>query len=233
MRHETGIEPVYCDPEAFRLFTEQMSDLHTTQGLVRAATAVAMNAFDDVVPEHVEGEIQNLALRVLSRCRSGQPAARLAHLHDVLFEEEKFVGNLDNYYVALNSYLPVVLHTRSGLPILLTLVYKAVGEQVGLQIEGLNAPNHFLARVHTDEGWQIIDPFYGGQALSTAEAFRRIEQVGGRKIPRDEGLLEPAAHGQWIGRIIANLQSLFHKENRHDDLAAMSELQHVLTTGLL
>lgn len=232
MHHETGLEPVYCEPEAFRLFADQMSQLHTTQGLVRAATAVAMHAFDDIVPEHVEGEIQNLALRVLARCRSGQPAARLAHLHDVLFEEEKFVGNLDNYYVALNSYLPVVLHTRCGLPILLALVYKAVGEQVGLHIEGLNSPSHFLARVHTEEGWQIIDPFYGGQALSTAEAFRRIEQVAGRKIARDESYFEPATHAQWIGRLLANLQSLFNKENRTVDLNAMSELQQVLVSGI-
>lgn len=228
MPNQTGIEPQHCTPEAFRFFSEQMPELHTTQGLVRAATAVSMHAFDDVIAEHVEGEIQNLALRVLARCRSGQPAARLAHLHDVLFEEAKFVGNIDNYYFALNSYLPVVLRTRCGLPILLALVYKAVGEQVGLQIEGLNTPGHFLTRVHTDEGWQIIDPFYSGQALSTAEAFRRIEQVAGRKLQYDESYFEPASHGAWLSRLISNLQALFAKEGKQIDYAAMAELQQVL-----
>jgi regulator of sirC expression with transglutaminase-like and TPR domain len=121
-----------------------------------------------------------------------------------------------------------VLNTRRGLPILLTLLYKAVGEQVGLQIEGINSPGHFLARVHTDEGWLIVDPFYNGQALSVVEAFRRIEQVAGRKIPRDEIYLTPATHGQWLSRIIANLQALFAKERRNDDLGAMTELQQVL-----
>ncbi len=228
MPHQTGIEPQHCAPAAFQYFSEQMGDLHSTQALLRAATAVSMHAFDDVVPEHVEGEIQNLALRVLARCRSGQPAARLAHLHDVLFEEAKFVGNIDNYYFALNSYLPVVLRTRCGLPIVLALIYKAVGEQVGLQIEGLNTPGHFLTRVHTDEGWQIIDPFYSGQALSTAEAFRRIEQVAGKKLAYDESYFEPASHAKWLSRLINNLQVLFAAEGHQLDFAAMTELQQVL-----
>ena len=223
-----GIEPVYCRQEAFRLFIDQLEELHTTGGLVRAALAVSMHALEDIDPERVDGDIQNLALRVVSRCPSGHPAARLAHLHDVLFDEERFVGNLDNFYLALNSYLPVVLHTRRGLPILLALLYKAVGEQVGLQIEGINSPGHFLARVKTDEGWLIVDPFYNGQALSVVEAFRRIEQVAGRKIPRNELYLTPATHAQWLARIIGNLQALFAKERRHDDLGAMTELQQVL-----
>ena len=229
MAHETRIEPLYCRPEAFRLFSDQLPELHTTTGLLRATTAVAMHALDDVVPEEMEAEIQRLAGQVMSRCQSGQPAALLAHLHEVLFDEERFVGNLDNYYFALNSYLPVVLHTRRGLPILLALIYKAVGEQVGLQIQGVNSPGHFLARVHTDEGWLIVDPFYGGQALSLTEAFRRIEQVAGKKVPRDESYLLPATNVQWLSRIIANLQALFAKEDRHDDFAAMTELQHLLT----
>ncbi|WP_254512141.1 transglutaminase-like domain-containing protein [Anatilimnocola floriformis] len=228
MPHQTGVEAQHCAPEAYRCFSEALPELHTTPGLVRAAIAVSMHAFDDVLPEHVEGEIQNLALRVLAQCRSGQPAARLAHLHDVLFEDAKFVGNIDNYHFALNSYLPVVLRSRVGLPIVLSLLYKAVGEQVGLQIEGLNTPGHFLTRVHTDEGWQIIDPFYSGQALSPAEAFRRIEQVVGRKLTYDERYFEPASHTIWISRLITNLQALFAAEGRQLDYAAMTELQQVL-----
>ena len=228
MPNQTGVEPLHCAPEAFRCFNDALPELHTTPGLVRAAIAVSMHAFDDIVPEHVEGEIQNFALRVLAQCRSGQPAARLAHLHDVLFEEARFVGNIDNYYFALNSYLPVVLRTRVGLPIVLALLYKAVGEQVGLTIEGLNTPGHFLARVHTDEGWQIIDPFYSGQALSPAEAFRRIEQVAGRKLTYDERYFEPASNAMWLSRLITNLQALFAAEGRQLDYAAMAELQLAL-----
>src|SRR5262245_27982581 len=66
---QTGVEPVHCAPDAFRCFSDALPEVHTTNGLVRAAIAVSMHAFDDVVPEHVEGEIQNFALRVLAQCR--------------------------------------------------------------------------------------------------------------------------------------------------------------------
>jgi regulator of sirC expression with transglutaminase-like and TPR domain len=226
-----GNEPAFCRPEAFRQFLNQISELNTTAGLLRAAVAVSLHALEDdeVATIKVEAELGRLAQRVSDRCPSGQPAARLAHLHDVLFDEERFVGNLDNYYVALNSYLPVVLHTKRGLPIILALLYKAVGERVGLQIEGINSPAHFLARVRTEEGWLIVDPFYCGQALSTEEAFRRIEQVSGNKLARDPKYLATATHAQWLSRILGNLQSLFASERRFYDLGAMTELQDALT----
>jgi regulator of sirC expression with transglutaminase-like and TPR domain len=231
MRYQCGNEPAFCRPEAFRQFLDQIPDLNTTEGLLRAAVAVSLHALEDdeVAMIKVEAEIQRLAQRVIDRCPSGQPAARLAHLHDVLFDEERFVGNLDNYYVALNSYLPVVLHTKRGMPIILALLYKAVGERVGLQIEGINSPAHFLARVWTEEGWLIIDPFYGGQALSTDEAFWRIQKVAGKKLPRDPKFLATATHAQWLSRILGNLQSLFANERRFYDLGAMTELQDALT----
>jgi regulator of sirC expression with transglutaminase-like and TPR domain len=233
MRQELGIDPHYCRVEAYRWFVDQMPELNTTEGLLRAAIAVSLHALDDFNPHRVEEAIESLATRIRSRCRSESAQARLAHLHHVLFDEERFVGNLDNFYFALNSYLPVVLNTKRGLPIILALLYKAVGERVGLQIEGVNSPAHFLARVQTGTGWLLIDPFYGGQALSTEEAFRRIEQVAGRSILRDENYLAPATHAQWLQRILANLQALFAKEGRHDDLAAMTELQQVLTAASL
>lgn len=233
MRPEIGFEPLYCRTEAYRWFVDQMPELNSTVGLLRAAIAVSLHALDDFNPNRVEETIDAMATRICARCRSDNPKARLAHLHHVLFEEERFVGNLDNFYFALNSYLPVVLNTKRGLPIILALLYKAVGERVGLQIEGVNSPAHFLARVQTGSGWLLVDPFYGGQALTTEEAFRRIEQVAGRKIHRDENYLAPATHAQWLQRILANLQALFAKDGRHDDLAAMTELQQVLSTVAL
>ena len=56
-------------------------------------------------------------------------------------------GNVDDYYNPANSYLPGVLRTQRGLPITLTLIYKCVGEQLGLTVYGINSPGHFLAAV--------------------------------------------------------------------------------------
>lgn len=216
--------PSSCRPEAYHFFLEQLPVLDTLEALVRAAIAVSMHALDDIDPGRVEERLRALGSRVRRRAPSGRRRAILANLHSVLFDEERFAGDLDRFYSALNSYLPAVLDTRSGLPALLSLVYKAVGENAGLTIEGINAPGHFMVRVQCDNAWMIVDPYFGGQLLNRDEAFARIDRVSGRPLVRTDSLLATATHQQWLARILGNLRQLFAAEDRRDDLAAMTEL---------
>jgi regulator of sirC expression with transglutaminase-like and TPR domain len=220
--------PHFCRPLAYEHFCRQLNSLDATVSLVQAAVAIAMHELEGIVPDEVASRLDKLAARVGGRVHSGNEEALLAHLHDVLFVEEGFAGNTDQYYAAENSYLPIVLQTKRGLPIILALIYKAVAEGVGLQVEGINSPGHFLVRVRTGGEWMLVDPFFHGQSLSRNEAFLRLEQVGGRDVPRDDRILTPATHQQWLARILANLQSLFATQGRQDDLAAMTELQEAL-----
>jgi regulator of sirC expression with transglutaminase-like and TPR domain len=221
-------EPQLCRPQAFYFFAEQMRALDTNQGLLNAAIAIAMHGLRDVDPVSVRSQLQQLAQRVRRRVRGRQPQALLAHLHDVLFEEEHFAGNGQDYYDAYNSYLPTVLETRRGIPITLCLVYKIVADGIGLSVAGINAPGHFLARVHLPDGWMIIDPYSAGGVLTEDEAFHRIEAITGRVVPHLPEYLAPATHSQWISRMLLNLQHVFARTDRHGDSIAMSELQSLL-----
>lgn len=224
--------PTLCRPEAFFLFKKQIPILESTTGLIRASVAIALHAREDFEMHRVERRLTELADRVSGRVRSRHTQAVLAHLHDLLFEEEGFHGNTDDYFNPLNSYLPAVLELRTGIPITLSLVYKAVAEQLGLRVEGVNAPGHFVLRVMTDEGWMIVDPFFGGGVLTEEEAFQRMEQVTGRPVPRAGRYLSPASHSQWLSRMLTNLQHVFATRDRRHDLAAMSELQSLLDSSV-
>jgi len=219
---------LHCRPEALEFFAKQLPQLHTTEGLLRAAIGISMHALDDVDPERIEQRLRTLSLRVCERSPSGRDAAVLANMHAVLFEEEGFIGNLDRYYNALNSYIPAVLNTRRGLPIVLSLIYKVVGEWAGLKVEGVNAPGHFMVRVHCDNSWMIVDPFFGGQVLTRDEAFDRIDRVAGQSMPRMDQMLTIPTHEQWLVRILGNLRQLFATEGRLEDLAAMNEMAAIL-----
>jgi regulator of sirC expression with transglutaminase-like and TPR domain len=224
--------PTLCRPEAFFYFKKQLPIVESTTGLVRASVAIAMHDRQDSASKHVERQLSDLADRVSSRVRSRQIQAILAHLHDILFDEEGFRGNTEDYYNPSNSYLPAVLELRTGIPITLALVYKVVAEHLGLRVEGVNAPGHFVLRVMTDEGWMIVDPFFGGGILTEEEAFERMEQVTGRPVPRAGRYLSPASHSQWLSRMLTNLQHIFATRDRRHDLAAMSELQSLLDGSL-
>lgn len=216
--------PTYCRREAFDLFAAQLPILHQRDGLLRAAIAVSLHALDDVDPEQILQRIEGLADEVRRRAASGRPQALVAHLHELLFVEEGFHGNVDDYYSPLNSYVPAVLETKAGLPITLSLIYKAVGERVGLRVDGINAPGHFLARVYVGDDVMLVDPFHAGQVLTPLEALDRIAATFHQPLCPDMSLLATATPVAWLGRLLGNLRGVFASCGCASDLAAMNEL---------
>jgi regulator of sirC expression with transglutaminase-like and TPR domain len=224
--------PVMCRPEAFHLFTEQLDHLDETDALLRAAVAVSMHRLGNVDVGSVMDTIRGYADVVRSRLRTRRVEAVLAHLHQVLFEDAGFRGDQRSYYDPRNSYLSEVLKRRLGIPITLTLIYKAVAEHIDLRVDGVNAPGHFLARVYDTSGPILVDPFFRGQMLTTSEALQRLHQLTGQEIPINEDILRTTTHQQWLARMIANLQKIFSTEGHEQDLAAMNELQQSLRSAM-
>ena len=235
--------PAYCRPAAYLAFAREVPHVETTRGLFRGAYAIALHERPHSDVAEGEAMIDSLAETVRSRVRSPNPEARLAHLHDVLFDVVGLRGNEEDYYNPANSYLPDVLRTRRGLPITLTLVYKCVAEGVGLTVHGINAPGHFLAAVECDDadgaadargatngiaGSMYVDPFYGGGLLTENDVFARIAETTGRHVPRSQALLARATGRQWLERMLLNLQAAFATLGRERDLLAMQELAALL-----
>ena len=220
--------PTECRPEAFAFFAEQLPELETTNGLLRAAVAIAMHAIPDVAPLDVERKISRLTDRIRQRVTGNSRQAMLAHLHDELFECRNFRGNVDDYYNPRNSFVPAVLDTGLGIPISLSLIYKVVATRLGLRVEGVNAPGHFMVLVATTSRPMLVDPFFRGQMLSRDEAFARMDDTAGRRLPRSERNLRPATHKQWIGRMLQNLVGVYSAQGQPDEVAAMSELAQLL-----
>ncbi|MEX2186998.1 MAG: transglutaminase-like domain-containing protein [Pirellulales bacterium] len=220
--------PFYCRPAAYHAFEHAVPHLDSTDGLLAAAIAVSMHELDDVNPGLVFDVIASLADEVRSRVKSESPQALVAHLHEILFTEFDLAGNTEDFYSTTNSYVPEIILTKRGLPITLSLVYKAVAERVGLRVTGINAPGNFMVAVHVNGSRMLVDPFCRGRTLTAGEAEARIEETVGQKIPAGENVLSEASNRQWIARILRNLQAVFFHMHRHGDLAAMQELSELL-----
>lgn len=231
MRH---FEPIHCRIDAFAALRDQLPTLGTTNGLTHAAVAISMHELDAAELTGVDCILDGLADQVRERVVGNDPRALLAHTHQVLFEEARFRGNLGNYHDPSNSYLPTVLKTRLGLPITLTLIYKAVLDRVGVPTVGINAPGHFMAGVpalaagsfNAPGGLCYIDPFAGGRLLTREDALDRVADTAGGDllIDADADLLPVATHKQWIIRLIRNLRLVFERRGQDDDARAMAEM---------
>ena len=92
-----------------------------------------------------------------------------------------FHGNREDYYDPRNSLLPDVLERRMGLPIMLCMVCIALGRRLGVRIEGLGFPSHFLAVFRTAAGDTILDPFLG-LTLDPTEVERHLARLLGQPV---------------------------------------------------
>src|SRR5881394_2873843 len=62
----------------------------------------------------------------------------------LLYEELGFRGNSEDYYDPRNSFLNDVLERRIGIPISLAVVLIETGARLGVALEGVGFPGHFL-----------------------------------------------------------------------------------------
>jgi regulator of sirC expression with transglutaminase-like and TPR domain len=220
--------PHCCSPAAFKSLARQLPTIERASSLVAAAVAISAHRSNVADIRDVERKLDQYADRIRSRVKGTQPQALLAHLHAVLFDEEGFTGNRDRYDLDANSYLPSVLITKTGLPITLALVYKAVADRLGLRCWGVGLPGHFLAGIEIDGQTMLVDCFNGGRILTAEEARDRIERQFEGEVGWTEEFLQPLTHRSWITRMLQNLLNLFGKSDRFTEVAAMLELEMIL-----
>jgi regulator of sirC expression with transglutaminase-like and TPR domain len=223
--------PLCCNPAAFGLMSRQLSMMNSPDALLEGAVAISMHQVEDVDPAVIDRTLQSYTDAVRSRVRGDQPQALLAHLHEVLFEEQGFRGNSTDYYSSTNSYLPLVLRNKTGLPILLSLVYKSVAERLGLRCFGIGLPGHFVVGVEDGESIMLVDPFEGGRILNEAEAHDRMRATFGPEVEWSDEFLQPVSNLHWLTRMLQNLLHIFGASGHYADVAAMLEMEMLLWPG--
>jgi regulator of sirC expression with transglutaminase-like and TPR domain len=233
----TASLPQCCKPDAFRHLARHAQAINSPQSLLGGAIAISMHYMDDVNPAGVETTLERYAQRVRCRVRGSQQQALLAHLHDILFEEEGFAGNTDDYYNPLNSFLPAVLTTKRGLPITLSLLYKSVADRLGLRTWGVGLPGHFLIGIGQEPSTEsadipmLIDPFAGGRVLTIDEARERMRDLLGPEAEWSDELLQPASNRHWLTRVLQNLLHVYGSSNQYSEMAAVLEMEMLLWPG--
>ncbi|MDG6348631.1 SirB1 family protein [Luteimonas sp. 8-5] len=137
---------------------------------------------------------------------------KMQAINQRLFDEIGYTGNHDEYYDPRNSYLNEVFDRRLGNPISLAMVQMEVTRRLGLPLDGVSFPGHFLVRLPVDDGVLVMDPFNRGRPLDEDELRRRARPHLGGEMPDDEALyqiLNPASHRAMLTRMLRNLHGVY------------------------
>jgi len=179
--------------------------------LARAALTIAQTEYPDLDVDAYCGRIEGLAQRVKQQVPSlGDPSDSIAALNQVLFEEEGFRGNTEDYYDPRNSFLNDVLDRKLGIPIALAVVYMEVARRVGFPLVGVGMPGHFLLKHYDIEGGEIlVDPFNRGGVLTAIDCQHRLDQIYGGQMPLQPEFLMAVSRRQVLVRMLNNLRSIY------------------------
>jgi len=204
-------------------FAELLAREEAEIDLARACLLIAADAYPGLDVDGYLGEIERFAARLRGRLAPGEPAeSRVIALNRLLFDELGFAGNADHYYDPRNSYLNEVLDRRTGIPITLSVLYLEIGRRIGLALEGVSFPGHFLVRLSLPGAMLVLDPFSGGEAQSEADLRARLlrvipeGQAGGvpvTELPLDP-FLEPAGKRQILARLLRNLKAIYREADK-------------------
>jgi regulator of sirC expression with transglutaminase-like and TPR domain len=140
----------------------------------------------------------------------------IGSLLSILWDEMGFRGNVATYYEPANSFLHRVLDRRLGLPITLSLLYMAVGRRLGIHLEGIGFPGHFMLRYQSEEGSWLLDPFHG-ELIPVAAAKEYLRRIMHQRIDLHSPLdtYRVTAHSL-ILRLLNNLRAVYLANDAFD-----------------
>jgi regulator of sirC expression with transglutaminase-like and TPR domain len=201
--------------------------------LARAALLVAREEYPQLPVDLYLARLDQVAEEVKDRlANETAPPVVLNELVDTLYQRRGMAGNRAAYYDPRNSFLNDVLDSGLGVPLTLGIVLLETGWRLGLPVEGVNFPGHFLVRFRGDEFALLVDPFDGGRVRFEDEAQELLDQVYGGVVRLQDSFLRTASKREMLMRLLANLKGLYVKAGDHARaLAAVERILMITPTS--
>jgi regulator of sirC expression with transglutaminase-like and TPR domain len=204
--------------------------------LAAAALAIARGDYPGLEAAGYLRRLDELAQAVRGRLEPAHasPLDLVRALNRYLFAEQGFAGNAREYYDPRNSFLNEVLDRRLGIPVTLAVVYLEVGWRLGLGLEGVAFPGHFLVKLPLAAGALVLDPYHRGAALGAPELAERVRALGAAQsdtqtlLPR---VLVAASKRQILARMLGNLRAIYGHRGDPARLIHVLSLLLVLQPG--
>jgi len=165
---------------------------------------------------------------VATRCRQlmltpSSAREKCLVLSRVLFHENGFRGDAENYHNPLNSFLHYVIRRRRGIPLTLSVLYILVGMRCGIELEPVALPGRFMAGCFQDDEPFFIDAYERGVFRNEDDLrgyFRHLE------MPFDPAAMMPAPVGEVLARCCRNLVNQYTASRDHTRAKLFAEFVH-------
>ena len=130
-------------------------------------------------------------------------------INRILFAEEGFRGENDDYYDPRSALINEALDRHAGLPITLSILYIEISRRIGVEATGVSLPGRFLVKLSGAFGQIVVDPFDGGRVLTTMELQKILDEMYGGGVRLREHHLRSFSRKEILARELAQLKAAY------------------------
>jgi regulator of sirC expression with transglutaminase-like and TPR domain len=162
-------------------------------------------------------------------------------INRILFDMHSFGGNTANFHAPQNSFINIVLESKKGNPLLLSIIYSHIAQQLDLPVYGVNLPEHFILAfmnhffqgdmeaVSADEVMFYINPFSKGSVFDSKEIDNFLKKLSLEPQP---SYYVPCNNLEIIRRLLRNLMYSYEKLGHEEKTAQVQALMHVVNGSI-
>ena len=194
--------------------------------LVEASLVIDLEDHPTLDIERYLRQVDDWSRAVRDRLTQRDVEHVVAAVNRILFDEEGFHGEDDDYYDPRSALLSETLDRHAGLPITLSILYIELSRRAGIDVAGVSLPGRFLVKFTGDFGQVVVDPFDGGRVLSTIELQRLLDEVYGGGVRLREHHLRSFTAKEILSRELAHLKAAYLAQ--HDLTRAAASVDRLL-----
>lgn len=200
--------------------------------LLEGALIIARYQFPDLNEKKIYSYIDQLKQDIWLELNPNLTALEQVRvINHILFEIHQFVGNTNDFHHPNNSFINMVLESKRGNPLSLSIIYAILSQKLGMPIYGVNLPQHFILAYMAgestfglydlDKNKEVlfyINAFSKGTIFNRNEVESYLQQLN---LKANENYFYPCNNIEMIKRMINNLIFAFEKmgnEKKSNDM---------------
>lgn len=144
-------------------WTKKRSD-----NLLEGAILVSRYQYPDLSVSKINAHIERISKEIwLEMNYNLTPLEQVNVFNHVMYQLNGFSGNTTNIHDPQNSYLNVLLDSKKGNPVSLSILYLILADKIKMPVYGINLPQHFVLSFHKE----IIEPDESEQKIRSSILF--------------------------------------------------------------
>jgi len=190
--------------------------------LLEGALIIAKYQFPDLNEKKIYAFIEQLKQDIWIELNPNLTALEQVRvINHILFEVHYFVGNNTDFHHPHNSFINMVLESKRGNPLSLSIIYTILAQKLAMPIYGINLPQHFiLAYMGGESAYGLYDldknkeVLFYINAYSKGTIFNRNEvevYLQQLKLSQSDNYFYPCNNIEMIKRMLNNLIFAFEK----------------------